>query len=113
MRKCDLFNRFLWNRHYNPPPLSKKLALLAFLVTMFSFSGVAQTITLKAEKQPLLQVLKQVRKQTGYDFAFSSNLVQKAKPVTVTLHQIALANALTQIFEGQPFTYEVKEKRLL
>ncbi|MFB9864380.1 TonB-dependent receptor [Rufibacter immobilis] len=87
-----------------------KLSLILLLVTLLRVNaeGYAQKITLDVTNVPLENALKELRKQSGYDFLYSQSLIKKAKPVSAHMKDVSLQEALQQLFAGQPFNYTVK-----
>ncbi len=73
----------------------------------------AQSISLHAKNQSLEQVIKHLRAQTDYSIMLSSNLLEKAKPVTINLKNASIDQALKEIFKTQPLSYEIKGKNIL
>ncbi len=62
----------------------------------------AQRVTLHVKGQNLQQVLKEVRKQTGYDFVYSpETLNANAQPVTIAANNTPVADLLKQLFAAQ------------
>ncbi|MNJ95302.1 TonB-dependent Receptor Plug Domain protein [compost metagenome] len=107
-----------------PPPISSKtyfrrlVRLKALLFTcIFLVLGIkacfAQSISLQAKNMPLEQVIKQLRSQTDYSIMLSSNVLEKAKPVTINLKDISIEQALKEIFKNQPITYEIKGRNII
>lgn len=87
--------------------LIMKLIVL-FMVTSFlhvSATGFAQNITLKASNASLEKVLKDISKQASYDLAFSSEMLNRSKPVDINLVNVPFNKALEECFEGQQLTY--------
>lgn len=90
-----------------------------YLLTLILFLAIgtgpasAQQVNLEINKGKLLDVLKEVRKQTGYDFVFPAKLVTKAQPVTVRLKDTAMEKALIEIFKGQSLGYELQDRSIL
>lgn len=94
------------------------MKLTILLLCLFSFSAIANTfsqqITLTAKNEKLLNVIKELRKQSkGYDFAFNAKTLDKSVPVTIELRGVDLDQALDAIFTGQPLQYEIKNKTIL
>ncbi len=76
-------------------------------------AAYAQTITLTERNVPLSQALKHIEQQSGYTFLYNTQMVQAARPVTLTLRQATLAEALSQVFAGQPLTYAIEDKSII
>ena len=105
------------DRYHPGNTLSKLLLamkLTVILVTLFclqvSATTKAQQITLSVKNASLETVIETIHQQSGYSFLYSTSYLKKAIPVTVNLIDVPVEQALESIFEGQPFTYEIKEK---
>lgn len=103
-----------------PYPLLKMLLIMKFL-SIFIFAAclqvhagvTAQTVTLKAEKYSLEKVLREVKKQTQYDYFLTSRLAGLAKPITIVANQLPLDQFLKACFQDQPVTYELSDKSII
>lgn len=73
-------------------------------------ASFAQRINLNKTNADLEDVLKEIRKQSGYDFFFDRELLNKTKPVTIKLVSASIEEALTSSLIGQSLTYTIKEK---
>jgi hypothetical protein len=54
--------------------------------------------------------LSTVRKQTGYDFAYTTATIQAAKLVTIDVKNMELGEALKMVFDNQPLDYKIGYK---
>lgn len=97
-------------RRTNTLLLAKFTLLLLFTFNMQSFASHAQKITLSERGTELNDVLKKIKKQTGYDFIINSNLLKQASPVTIDVTDKNLREVLVSIFEKQPFNYEIMKQ---
>lgn len=91
---------------------------LTILFTMFAVlqvnaSALAQKITLSEKGSSLEKVLKDIRKQSGYDIFFNSNSIRKANPVTIKVEDASIQETLQKAFIGQPFTYTIELKTIV
>jgi TonB-linked SusC/RagA family outer membrane protein len=101
-----------------PPGCTKKILRVMKLTTLImliallqvSASTLAQKVTLSATNAPISAIFNQIEKQTGYDFAFTGKILDKAKPVTINVKNEELADVLKQIFDGQPLDYKIEDK---
>ncbi|WP_316817597.1 TonB-dependent receptor [Pedobacter nyackensis] len=84
-------------------------AILIATFMQVSASGLAQRITLSRSNTSLKDVLREIRKQSGYNFLYTDNILKKARPVNVKLKEIKIEEALKQIFENQFLTYSINE----
>lgn len=83
--------------------------LLACFMTV-SASTMAQKITLNTTDANLKTVLKEIKKQSGYNFVIEENLLNNAQPVTLHLSGANIDDALKQLFEARQLTYTVEGK---
>ncbi len=91
--------------------MMKLTCILLFLaVLQVSASTYAQKISLKYKDAPLEDVLLNIRQQSGFDFLYSSDLLTKAKPVTINLQDASIEEALKISLAGQAFSYQINQK---
>jgi TonB-linked SusC/RagA family outer membrane protein len=76
-------------------------------------AGFSQTVTLKKENIPLQQLLREIKKQTGYVFFGNTRLLQKTHPVTVDVKNGSLKEVLDRCFATQPVTYSIVNKTIV
>ena len=92
----------------------KLTTLMLFLAFMqVSASTVAQKVTLSQRNATLSTIFEQVRKQTGYDFAYTTATIEAAKLVTINVKNMALNDALKIIFNNQPLDYKINYKSVI
>lgn len=91
--------------------LSLRFRAILFLVTCISYvaaaTSFAQQLNLKLENVSLQQALNEVRKQSGYIPWYEGRSIESNIRVNVNLRDAPLKIALKQIFQGQPYTYDV------
>ncbi|MGV3504930.1 MAG: TonB-dependent receptor [Adhaeribacter sp.] len=87
-----------------------KLSFVLMLSALLQVSAAAysQKITLAVKNAPLEKVLREIRKQSGYDFFYGQDLLRRARPVTVQVRNASLEEALQLSFAGQPFVYTLE-----
>jgi TonB-linked SusC/RagA family outer membrane protein len=101
--------------------LKSKLILIMKLTTILmiacclhvSATGYSQKITLSEKNAPLTKVLQQIRKQSGFQLLYDSELLKKSALITVDLINTPIAVVLDKIFSNQPFTYSIDDKTIL
>ena len=76
--------------------------MLALCVHLSATTSDAQLVTLHEQDSELGQVFLKIRKQTGYNFLFNTQILKMAHPVTVSIDRLPLEKALDAIFEEQP-----------
>ncbi|RYZ96923.1 MAG: SusC/RagA family TonB-linked outer membrane protein, partial [Sphingobacteriaceae bacterium] len=101
-----------------PPGFAKKIILFMKLTSLMLFvafmqvsaSTLAQKVTLSERNASLSTIFEQVRKQTGYDFAYTTATIETAKLVTINVKNMELNDALKIVFNGQPLDYKIDYK---
>ncbi len=78
-----------------------------------SAAGFAQKITLSERNAPLKTVLQEIRKQSGYQLVYNSDLIEKARFVNINVQKVSLNDALTLSLAGQPFTFQISDNIIL
>ncbi|WP_158622467.1 SusC/RagA family TonB-linked outer membrane protein [Pedobacter sp. KBW06] len=73
-----------------------------------SASGLAQKVSLNFENATLTQVLVSLKRQTGYNFVYTEDIIRKAKPISVRLKNIDLEEALKICFKNQPLVFTIE-----
>jgi len=86
--------------------------ILFFCLLCWGTKGLSQ-VTLRERNTQLEEVLKKIRSQTGYAFIFDADLVESATPITVTLKDASLDQALKAVFKDQSLMYKVVDKNIV
>lgn len=94
------------------PWLKATIVLLIICVTQVG-AAKAQTVTLTEKNSRLSTVLEKIRKQTGYDFLYTTSMLKGASPVNISLKNAPLERALTSIFSNQPLQFSIKDKSVV
>lgn len=107
---CNLEKRF-----FRPLKRGSRLAAIIFSMSLLSAPSVlaAQDINISAKGSSLEQVLKEIRKQSGYSFFLNADLLKNAKTVTLTRKNQPLREVLDAIFATQPLDYKIDGKSIL
>ncbi|MCE6988078.1 TonB-dependent receptor [Dyadobacter sp. CY323] len=87
--------------------------LLTIACMQVSASAISQKISLSVERAPMEQVIKMIKKRSGYLFMYNNELLKKAKPVTVNISEGTIQQVLEQCFDNQPLTYELLDKTIV
>lgn len=92
----------------------RMLKITAFILLVCSLQLSAKTsaqepITVKAKGASLASVLKEVQRQTGYNFFLSEETIKNSKPIDIDVERATLKQVLDICFKNQPFTYSINE----
>ncbi len=95
-----------------------KTMKLTLLFTILSFhlafgNVAAQTVNLSCRQASVGYLIKEINRQTGYDFVFNSTTIENSKPITVTIEDSPITEALEECFKNQPFDYVIKGKSIV
>ncbi|MGF7037614.1 TonB-dependent receptor [Mucilaginibacter lappiensis] len=88
----------------------------AFLITVLlqiSLAADAQKVTFYKANASLEDVLKEIRKQTDYNFLYTDGMMKGTKPVDAQFKNASIEDALKQCFAGQPLTYSISQKTVI
>lgn len=83
------------------------IVILIAAILQVSASGYAQKINLTKSNAPLVDVIKDLRRQSGYNFVVPGELLDQVKTVNIKVKDMEVEKVLDQIFESQPITYEI------
>lgn len=89
-----------------------KLTIIILVTSLLhvSAAGFAQRISLNKNKASLHEVIREIRKQSGYDFVITTPQMRAARPVSINVQNKPLKEVLDECFADQPFTYAIEEK---
>ncbi len=93
--------------------MKRKPLLLLWVLSLMVSAVSAQQITLNKKQANILDLVKEIKKQSGYDFVFPQQLLRQAKPVTIAVRQQPIETVLKICFDGQPFTYRIEDKLII
>lgn len=78
-----------------------------------SASSLAQKVTLNQSNASLKSVFKELRRQTGYNFFYTDNLLENSSPVTIKVENSDLSVVLKQVFAGQNLDFIITDKTVV
>ena len=95
--------------------LAMKLTIVLLTTVILSAhgTGVAQSVTLAAQKMPLQSVFKVIEKQTGYSVFYNDEHIKSAGPVTVDVHEMPLRDFLELILKQDGLSFEISRDNIL
>ncbi|WP_158280716.1 SusC/RagA family TonB-linked outer membrane protein [Pararcticibacter amylolyticus] len=92
-----------------------KLVVVLMVVSFLQVSaaGYGQKITLNHKKASLEQVLREIRKQTGFFILCDGEILEKAKPLNVKFENTEIEKVLSICLQDQPFDYAIDNKTVI
>ena len=76
-------------------------------------AGYGQSISLSVKETNLENILKEIRKQSGYNILYNPILLKETRPVSLDIRNASLELALQKSFEGQPVTYVIEKNTII
>ncbi|UEG52184.1 TonB-dependent receptor [Mucilaginibacter daejeonensis] len=87
--------------------------LVMMLVLQANAIAYAQKISISIRNATLKEVFKEIRKQTGQDFIYNNEVLERSRPVTINVHNETLEGTLKKIFAEQPLSYEISGQAII
>jgi TonB-linked SusC/RagA family outer membrane protein len=87
--------------------------ILLVLTIHVNAASFGQKISISQRNTNLKMVFKEIRKQTGFYFIYSNEVLQKAKPLNVDVTNVDLDEVLKDVFSNQPLTYTIQDKIII
>jgi TonB-linked SusC/RagA family outer membrane protein len=115
------FSNALWRRLAKEFIVSRVITTGMRLTCIFLLAGAlhafaagnAQQVTLNKKNVTIEQVFKDIRQQTGYNFLFTTDLLQQARKVSIDVKNATLEQVLELCLKDQPFVFKIKGKSIL
>ncbi len=89
------------------------VGLILYSALLMAGNGYSQQINLNADHTPFETVIKELRKQSGFDFIYSPTMLQDASDVTLKLENVEFTDALNAVFKAQPLQFVINGKTVV
>lgn len=90
---------------------------ITLLTIIAFFSALAPTysqkISLSLTNASLEKTFKEIRKQTGYNFVYTREQINKANPVSINVKDASLNQVLEICFNDQPLSFKIDNKYII
>jgi TonB-linked SusC/RagA family outer membrane protein len=73
----------------------------------------SQKVTLSLKKVSLEKAFKEISKQTGYSFVYTREQINQSNPVSITIKDASLHQALDICFTNQPLSFNIEGKHVI
>lgn len=110
---------FLFGRCFSPlltrNLLIMKLIILLTVLTVGQIQAAifAQTVTLSRKNIPIVDVFREVKRQTGYTVICKSDIIRATPRLTVELKNVPLLEALRSVLEPQGLAFRIEDKAIV
>ncbi|MDD3990457.1 MAG: SusC/RagA family TonB-linked outer membrane protein, partial [Bacteroidales bacterium] len=109
-----------YEESYVNPGIYKKMFLIMRLTMILMFFAAIQVsakgyaqITLSAKNESMQKVFKEIQKQSGYDFLYSYELLQKAGTITVDIKDAPIKEAVNECIKGKNLTFTIVDNTVI
>ena len=86
------------------------IAILFVGIIHVSAASFAQKITISKKNIALQTIFNEIGRQSGYDFFYDVNTLNKAKNINVNIRDASIEEALKVCLDGQPLYYTIENK---
>lgn len=94
--------------------IMKLIAVFLFVASMQVFAEAhSQTVTLSVKNAPFQKVLKEIRKQTGYSYICTVEMMELVGNVSVNAKNVPLQQALDECLQKTPLTFTIVENTIV
>ena len=94
--------------------VAKLTAIILFTACLqVSARGYSQTVTLTRTNVSLASVFQEIQRQTGYNFLFTYEDLDRAGTIDVALQNVSLREAIEACLYNKPLTYVIIEKTVV
>ena len=105
-------------RHFGYLPkflLIMKLVTVILLVSFLQVSAATygQFVTIKEKKATLEKVIKEIKRQAGYDVLVSTDKMKSNTVVNAGFNSISVEQVMDKILSGKDLTYSIEDKTIL
>ena len=92
----------------------KIITILLFATCLQASAKVhSQIVSLSLKNAPLERVFKEVKKQTGYSFIYTLELLEHSKNVSINVKNCSLKDVLDNCFKDQPIDYSIEKNFII
>jgi len=92
-----------------------KLVTVILLVSFLQVSAASfgQSVTIKEKRVTLEKVIKEIKKQAGYDVLLSTNKMKSNTVVNAGFNSAPVETVMDKILSGKDLTYTIEDKTIL
>jgi TonB-linked SusC/RagA family outer membrane protein len=101
-------------------PFAQMLRIMKLLTVLMlagllqvSATGYAQKVTLDLRDVPLLKVFREIRKQTGINFFYKSQVLKQVGKVSVKVNNADVNEVLSQCLANQPVSFRIQNETII
>lgn len=95
--------------------LAMKLTVIFIIAALINVSAksYSQNINIHQSHISIEKVLKEIRKQSGFNFLYDDNVVAKIQKIDVNITNASVDEALNKCFKDQPLSYKIIQQTIV
>jgi TonB-linked SusC/RagA family outer membrane protein len=90
-----------------------KIGLLLFTSIMLSLQLCGQTVSIQEKSISLSNLFKEIRKQTGYEFLYNSEMIEQIPTLNVNAKNESIPEVLNECFKNLPLSYKIIDDKTI
>jgi len=104
-----------WSKHLSSALWAMKAKMLPITVAfaLVSFQGEAQTVHIRGNQLRIENLIKEIQKQTGYNFLYDDQLLDRVAAKNIRMEGISVLKALDVAFADTDISYVIKDKNII
>jgi TonB-linked SusC/RagA family outer membrane protein len=114
----NIFTKLIGKRRLCLQPkllLTMKITVLLLIMGFVRVSAAtyAQEVSLNVKNASLTEVFALLRSESGYNFLYDADVLEKTNKVTLSIKKIPFVDALNLCFKNQPVSYVISDKNVV
>ena len=99
----------------NVPRFVRRFWALFVLISVICVNAYAQKITLNFKDTPISVVLKEITRQTGYDFVYSSALKEVSQRIDFSYNaaDLQIYKLMETLFAGRGISFKINARQII
>ncbi|SEL43545.1 TonB-linked outer membrane protein, SusC/RagA family [Parapedobacter koreensis] len=95
--------------------LVMKLSCILLLISCLQVSAFtyAQRVTLQKQQATLVEVFKDIKKQTGYHIFYDTWTIRNTKPISINVKEATIEEVLSESLKGQGLGYKLVAQNII
>lgn len=89
------------------------MMLAIFTIQVNASTGYTGKITIRKNNVPLADILREIKRQSGFDLIYNANLIEPIRSVSINVYNTELEDALKICLEKQPLTYSIVNNTII
>ncbi len=98
---------------FKSPIIMRMFSIWLIISMHMSVFALGQNITLNKQNVSLATVIKEIKRQSGYNILYDAEALLGAPKVSLAVKNVSVEEVLDQCFEGLPLRYVIKKNNII